>query len=383
MDREMSLGVGAGAAGADAEAFALPSRRAALDACRAAIEAGPVLITGEAGAGKTWLAGRLAAEAPAWRWAVVDLTPTTDAVDLLRAIAHRLGLPEPDSDPRLALADALRERDVDGRRWALVVDEAHLAPPEVLEEARVLSNRLGRPDGFAAMVLIGQTPLACRVETRPLAALEARLAARVHLRPIDADEAIELVARLRPGRAADVAEVERWHRDAAGNPKRLLRLASAPAPRAAHPRPIPAPAAADVEVESPLPSPPRLGSDRPPIHVEDGLIEVGWEAEPEPRPAPTTLTTAAPAVPAADEGAEVAVDDHYAALQAWNEWARNQGRALAPTAPDVATDPDPPADPARGSDAPNGHPHVWAEGQQSFAPYSQLFSRFRQPRDPD
>ena len=41
----------------------------------------------------------------------------------------------------MALADALAEQAADGRRWGLIVDEAHLASATMFEEIRVLSNR--------------------------------------------------------------------------------------------------------------------------------------------------------------------------------------------------------------------------------------------------
>lgn len=345
----------------------LPSRRAALEALRRAVAtgSGPALLTGEPGAGKTWLVGRLRRESEgrgpdAPRWLAVDLAPTTNPADLLRSIAVGLGLLT-DGQPtagalRLALTDCLTERSTDSRRWALVIDEAHLATPEVLEEVRVLSNRLGQPDGFAALVLVGQTSLARRLATRPLAALEARLSARVHLDPIDADEARALL-----GPGLDDAEVERRHRDAAGNPGRLLRQArsvTAPGPRRS------------IRVEPAQPVPPPsvpLVQARPPLLVEDGLIEVGWDSEPEDTPGPVGEASPAPhdatpptaPAPPVDE----VVDDPYAALQAWNEWSANQGR-LGPGAGGEAS-------------ALRDNPNLRAEGQEEFAPYSQLFSRRR------
>ncbi|HEX8201567.1 MAG TPA: ATP-binding protein, partial [Isosphaeraceae bacterium] len=216
----------------------LPSRAAAIKACRAALAegAGPVLLTGAAGTGKTWLWKHLAA---GWvgdgRWLGVDLTPRSDAGEFFGRIGHALGLPEADAieEARRAVADELRERAVDGRRWLLVVDEAHNASAELLEEIRVLSNRLGRPDGVAGIVLVGQTALARRIETRPLAALEARLAARIHLRALDVDEARLFLSQQIAGRSWTWPQVEVLHREAAGNPQRLLRLASLlPTPRA-------------------------------------------------------------------------------------------------------------------------------------------------------
>ncbi len=161
---------------------------------RAAIEArtGPVLLTGEAGVGKTWLWHRLRSEMPgSWRWVSVDLSPANDPAEFYRLIGYGLGLSgadRPDAS-RLALAEFLQEGAVDGKRWVLVVDEAHSVSAAVLEEVRILANRLGHSDGFGALILVGQTALARRLATRPLAALAARLSAQVHLRPLDADEA--------------------------------------------------------------------------------------------------------------------------------------------------------------------------------------------------
>lgn len=379
-------------AGQDVEGggYALPSRSAAIAALRDALhgEPGPILLTGEAGAGKTWLWGRLAADrADRLRWLAVDLAPTTDPADVFRALGHALGLAEPDH-ARRPLADFLAEQAEEGRRWALVVDEAHNASADVLEELRLLSNRLGRPGGFATLVLSAQTRLARRLATAPLAALEARVSSRIHLRPIDADEARDLLARLRPGRPWSIAEVEELHREAGGNPRRLLRLAasSRPRPASSPARPLP-----EVAPRAIAPPPvPRLGSDRPPLRVEEGLIEVGWdgpdtEGAPSPAPvaAPRSLVMVEPGPEPEREveaesdlltGEDEPIHDHYAALQAWNEWARNQGRQPAAAArASVAED--------EGESPRDSPARVEAHEAQDFAPYSQLFSRLKQAAD--
>src|SRR4051794_9397204 len=109
MHRDLSLGVG------PAAAFALPSRRAALDAGLAALAGGggPVLVTGEPGVGKTWLAIRLIAEAPGLAgWVGLDLTPATRPNAAIRATLHALGLAAdgPGAGLRTTLADVLVEQ---------------------------------------------------------------------------------------------------------------------------------------------------------------------------------------------------------------------------------------------------------------------------------
>jgi general secretion pathway protein A len=375
------------------DGFALPSRAAALKRLRDALEArgGPVLVTGDAGVGKTWLCRQARDAMPApWRWAVVDLSPATSPAVFYRAIGQALGLGTPDGPvaTRLDLGDYLREAADDGDRWILVADEAHVAPADVLEEARILANLLGRRDGLAGLVLVGQTSLSRRLATRPLAAVGSRLSARVHLGPLDIDEARRLVGRLAPGSPRYDALFERLHRDVRGNPRRLVRWVLDIAARAARSQaaaPVPgcrvpaAPASVAPETrrepswETPLAVP-----SRPPLRVEEGLIEVGWEPPRASAPPPGPVAEATTPEPRAISGAEEPIDDHYAALQAWDEWARNQGSSPSADAPGAIEEPE--QDDTQ-PDSTSDDLDVWVEGEHGFAPYSQLFSRLRQPRE--
>ena len=126
---------------------------------------------------------------------------------------------------------------------------------------------------------------------------------------------------------------------------------------------------------------PLLSTSKPPLRVEEGLIEVGWD-DPVEGADGYRVDEGAASPPPAD--ADEAIHDHYAALQAWNEWARNQGRAAgaaSPESPDSAatatacTASEEPIELGSGLDG--SPPAVWAEAQQGFAPYGQLFSRLR------
>jgi len=386
--------------------------------------AGPVLITGESGSGKTRLWNRLADELPdGWRFAVVAVSPALGPLDFLALAAAQLGAAASDrlAANRLAVASALRDEDAEGRSWALVVENAHHASPDVLSELEALceiAGRRGRP-GFSAVLVVGRTELVRRLAIRPLQSFASRLAAHIHLPPLDVEEAAELLATAHLGRF-DLPEIEELHRDAAGNPRSLLKLAE---PRRM-PRPSPQPQALTDDVESPAPRPathraqppatapnlesalqdasrsvpvmersssvepavdaPPLVPSRPPLREEEGLIEVGWsgslEAEEDPADE-ADEPDEGPAIATAPLGEE-AIEDRYAALQAWTEWARNRGRVnpLPEPADETAEDSDEDAadELAPGSEGGSLGPDVRVESEHEHAPYSQLFTRLRQ-----
>lgn len=378
------------------------SRRAAMEALDSAIlgdegPGGAVLLTGESGSGKSWLWRRLADQAPAdRRFAVVEAAPGLDPVDFLNLAADALGLDPADrlGAIRIALARALRDEAADGRSWTLVVENAHHASPAVWAEIEALCDA-DRPDrGFEAVLLVGRTELARRFAARPSATMAARVARHLHLPPLDADEAAHLAGTAE----LDAAELDRLHRDAGGNPRRLLRLiadhrsrprargAVAPpvAPvRLADQRPRPEPAA-EID-DRPLAPPPPLVPSRPPIREEEGLIEVGWAGGPDEETVDAVvegevdgvrIVEAEPA-PMADE----AIDDHYAALQAWTEWARNRDRtvpeAVAEVEVEEASDETEADEELDVDDREAGAEHR-SEPPHDHAPYGQLFTRLRQ-----
>ncbi|OJW10537.1 MAG: hypothetical protein BGO49_22715 [Planctomycetales bacterium 71-10] len=394
---------------------ALASRLAAQEALAAAMDLGPALLTGEPGAGKTWLRRRLVESlAPAWGAAVVEAAPAIDAVDFLTLAAAKLGvapLPDRPATLRLAIEKALEDDALEGRRRLLVVEDAHHASPEVWAEVEALCDRLGEPGGFAAALVVGRTELTRRMASQPLRPLATRLSRHVHLPPLDMAEAAGLLPGVAPG------ELEILHRDAAGNPRRLLALAGDRAPRPAVPAPspvaeappplpsfpsrtaepkpsaplvVPHPGAPKVEIPvEPRQSPPALLPSRPPLRVEDGLIEVGWAGSLEAEEA-DDLDETEDYAPADGE----LIDDHYAALQAWSEWARNRDRLSRPAEEEPAEDD---AEEIESDDEPEEiepearvaeeeaeadvesplNEDLRAEPAHDHAPFSQLFGKMR------
>lgn len=416
---------------------AVASRLTALEALAAAADAGragPLLLTGEPGAGKTWLRRRLVeALPPGWGAAVVEVGPVIDAVDFLTLAAAKLGvspLPDRPATLRLAVEKALGDESCEGRLRLLVVEDAHHASPEVWAEVEALCDRLGEPGGFAAALIVGRSELTRRMGSQPLRAMASRFSKHLHLPPLDMDETARLLPGVGPG------ELELLHRDAAGNPRRLLALAGerlprsavaapvaeAPLPppslpaRKAEPAPappaqvVPHPGAPKVEIPiEPRQSPPALLPSRPPLRIEEGLIEVGWAGSLEAEEA-----TDIEDFDEIDHADGDLIDDHYAALQAWSEWARNRDRlsrpaveaeaeavrseldgvegeleeAPAPEVDDEAYAESDDNDDAEACDEPDGlaadfeeespiGDDLRAEPPHEHAPYGQLFGRMR------
>jgi general secretion pathway protein A len=118
---------------------------------------------------------------------------------------------------------------------------------------------------------------------------------------------------------------------------------------------------------------------RPPLREEEGLIEVGWSGSLEAEELPAGDAVEAVESPTLATGpfGEEAIEDRYAALQAWTEWARNRGRLNPATAPEEEPDEDTDdRDQALGSEGLG--PDVRVESEHEHAPYSQLFSRLKQ-----
>jgi general secretion pathway protein A len=363
----------------------------------------------------------------------VDLTSALSGLDLLHLIGHSLGMPPAYSlgIARIRLHTLLHDESVDGRCWLLVVDGAHRAAATVWEELQVIVNRLGRQGGFGALVVVGETDLARLLAMHDLSGFASKLSDHVHLLPLDLDEARELLDYPRRGDDRGEDALERLHRDAGGNPRALLRLAERlPQPwrnRAVEiksealtqDRPLSAIAPIlrdrakaddrDDQLSSVAPAfvasggagrsqAPSLMPSRPPIRIEEGLVEVGWEGDLESELGPTSTAAArSETVVAGDSPSnEEPIEDRYAALQAWTEWSKSQERAIVQSGASQASIPTETLEPAQESDTSlreqppepraqspaTAPPGVRAEPQQDFAPYSQLFTRLRQSKQP-
>jgi general secretion pathway protein A len=154
------------------------------------LRGGLSLITGEIGCGKTMLAQAIADRLAGSAVDIVALPyPKITPTQMLATLARGLGVAEPPRG-KLALIELvgarLAELHRNGRRPVLVVDEAQLASPTLLEEIRLLTNYEDRRDKHLHVVLLGQPELRDRVRKRPQ--IDQRVSLRFHVEPLEEED---------------------------------------------------------------------------------------------------------------------------------------------------------------------------------------------------
>lgn len=160
---------------------------------------GFVVLTGEVGTGKTMVVRCLLEklEKSQVHYAYVFNTRLSPR-EFLHYLAGDLGLPGVGRDKGqllLRLNEFLIRRHSLGQVTVLVVDEAHLLRPEVLEEIRLLTNLETSNQKLLQIALVGQPELDTRLDSPNLRQLKQRIALRYHLEPLTWEETQGYVAR--------------------------------------------------------------------------------------------------------------------------------------------------------------------------------------------
>lgn len=177
--------------------FLSESHREALNSLSYGVYEGMgfTLITGEVGTGKTILARYFVETAREELHTALVFNPRLSERELLLAILEDLGILGPE-DPRLrtkkALIDRLNEFLIgayrEGKRVAVILDEAQNLSDDALEFLRLLSNLEVGQDKLLQLVLIGQPELEERLQTPQLRQLNQRILVRYRLSPLRYDE---------------------------------------------------------------------------------------------------------------------------------------------------------------------------------------------------
>jgi general secretion pathway protein A len=161
---------------------------------------GLTVITGEAGTGKTTLLGAALLQWHAAGHLVVALrNPTMTRHEFQEFLAREFGLGLEAARSKTTLLHEieilLRQRHADGLLTALVLDEAHSMPIELLEEVRLLANIETADTKLLPLILLGQPELADRLNEPSLRQLKQRVALRCRLEPLDLRETAAYIAK--------------------------------------------------------------------------------------------------------------------------------------------------------------------------------------------
>lgn len=152
---------------------------------------GFMVLTGEAGTGKTTVLRAVADALPETVQFSYVLNPAMTPNELLEHILLDLGVEDiPDSKARrmFKLGDLFSTRHREGKISALIVDEAHMLAPEVLEEVRLLTNFETNTEKMLQIVLVGQPELGGLLQAPELRQLKQRIALRFKVTALEPEE---------------------------------------------------------------------------------------------------------------------------------------------------------------------------------------------------
>jgi len=158
---------------------------------------GMVLITGEVGAGKTFVGNMLCNRLGHGCLSVVMKNPPQSGKQLLRAVALRVGMNVDSKADKLTLIDELEVHLARlcgrGRLVTLVLDEAQDMPATALEELRLLWNWEDNGQRLVQIVLIGQPELRERLLEPRWEPLRQRIVLSYHLGHLNEADAVAYV----------------------------------------------------------------------------------------------------------------------------------------------------------------------------------------------
>jgi type II secretory pathway predicted ATPase ExeA len=151
---------------------------------------GVAVLDGEPGTGKTLVGLRFLESLPAdTRRVMAQVPPGVTPTGFFQAILFDLGKPYlgmSEQELRLAVYGELLTALDDGRRVAILADEAHHLTPEVLEEVRLLGNLESREAKAAFVLLLGPPP-------HGSTAFHQRVAVRCRLTPLSTEDSVRYV----------------------------------------------------------------------------------------------------------------------------------------------------------------------------------------------
>jgi general secretion pathway protein A len=158
---------------------------------------GFVVLTGDAGTGKTTLLTRVLQYLPAQRIrSSVILNSTLSPAEFLEMAMLDFGIadiPQSKAQRIFKLQQFLLSGYAAGQISALVVDEAHKLSPEVLEEIRLLGNFENARDKLIQILLVGQNELTDVLNRDDLRQFKQRVAVRLRLEALSKEDVAQYI----------------------------------------------------------------------------------------------------------------------------------------------------------------------------------------------
>jgi general secretion pathway protein A len=153
---------------------------------------GFVVLTGNAGTGKTTLLTRILEHLPAGRiQSSVIVNPTLTPSEFLEATLLDFGfkdIPSSKAQRISILQSFLWKGQREGKITALIVDEAHKLSLEVIEEVRLLGNFESASEKLLQILLVGQSELDELLNRESLRQFKQRISLRLAIEPLSGKE---------------------------------------------------------------------------------------------------------------------------------------------------------------------------------------------------
>jgi general secretion pathway protein A len=153
---------------------------------------GFVVLTGDAGTGKTTLINTVLSRLPAERVeSSIIFNPTLTSSEFLESVLldfDIVDVPASKAQRLWKLQEFLARIYHQNRYAVLVIDEAHKLSPELLEEIRLLGNLESASDKFLQILLLGQSELDDTLRRRDLRQFKQRIGLRLYIDPLSPPE---------------------------------------------------------------------------------------------------------------------------------------------------------------------------------------------------